>query len=199
MLTAVDATSDVTSDGPPGLVLPIRTERLTLRPLTPDDLEDHACLYGDPSVMRYLLVDVIGAEELPVHLAGRLTPTLADLDGFLCVAVEVDGQMVGEGFLFHRGIGQYEVGYLLKPEAAGHGYATEAAAALVAVAFTALDAHRVFGRIDARNDASGAVLRRLGMRQEALLRENAWVKGEWTDEAVFAITVDEWRSSPHTV
>ena len=51
------------------------------------------------------------------------------------------------------------------------------------------------GRLDARNEASAGVLARLGMRREAHLRENEFVKGEWTDEFVFAITEDEWRSS----
>jgi RimJ/RimL family protein N-acetyltransferase len=35
---------------------------------------------------------------------------------------------------------------------------------------------------------------RLGMRQEAHLRENEWFKGEWTDEIVFAQLAQEWRA-----
>ena len=30
------------------------------------------------------------------------------------------------------------------------------------------------------------------MRREALLRENEWIKGEWTDEAVYALLRSEW-------
>ena len=184
------------TDERPGrdLTLPVRTDRLVLRQLRPDDLDRHAEIYGDPAVMRYLLVDVIDREHIGEHLAGRLTSTLPEDDGFVCVGIEDDGRLVGEGFVFHRGLGQYEVGYLLHPDEAGRGYATEAARALVAAAFAELGAHRVFGRLDARNDASANVLRRLGMRQEAHLRENAWVKGEWTDELVFAITESEWTS-----
>jgi RimJ/RimL family protein N-acetyltransferase len=32
----------------------------------------------------------------------------------------------------------------------------------------------------------------LGLRQEAHLVENEWVKGEWTDEIVYAMLRDEW-------
>jgi RimJ/RimL family protein N-acetyltransferase len=53
----------------------------------------------------------------------------------------------------------------------------------------------MIGRCDARNAASAGVLRHIGMRQEALFRENEWVKGEWTDELVFAILADEWRAA----
>ena len=67
------------------------------------------------------------------------------------------------------------------------------AAAMLALCFDALDAHRVAGRIEARNEASARLLERLGMRREADLRENEFVKGEWNDEVIYAITEDEWR------
>ena len=51
---------------------------------------------------------------------------------------------------------------------------------------------RITGRLDARNAASGRVLERLGMRHEAHLIENEWVKGEWTDEAIYAVLAREW-------
>jgi RimJ/RimL family protein N-acetyltransferase len=71
---------------------------------------------------------------------------------------------------------------------------TEAADAMLALGFDGLGLHRITARTDARNAASHAVLRRLGMRQEAVLRENEWFKGEWTDEIDFAILESEWRS-----
>ena len=55
--------------------------------------------------------------------------------------------------------------------------------------------HRVIARIDARNTGSAAVLERLGMRREALLVKNEWFKGEWGDEADYAILDEEWASS----
>jgi RimJ/RimL family protein N-acetyltransferase len=38
------------------------------------------------------------------------------------------------------------------------------------------------------------VLARLGMRREAHLVQNEWIKGEWTDELIYAILADEWRA-----
>ena len=89
---------------------------------------------------------------------------------------------------------QGEIGYSFLPEEAGNGYATEAADVMLGLCFTELNAHRVIGRIDARNDASARLLQRLGMRHEAHLRENEFVKGEWTDEIVYAMTEDEWHA-----
>ena len=64
---------------------------------------------------------------------------------------------------------------------------------LLFLAFERLEAHRVFGRTDARNEASARLMRRLGMREEAHFREAEIFKGEWGDELVFAILEDEWR------
>jgi RimJ/RimL family protein N-acetyltransferase len=87
-----------------------------------------------------------------------------------------------------------EVGYTFSPAYHGKGYATEAATALVDLAFSGLGAHRVIGHLDARNTASAAVLERLGMRREAHFVENEWVKGEWTDDAVYAVLSSEWQA-----
>ncbi|MDP9231451.1 MAG: GNAT family N-acetyltransferase, partial [Actinomycetota bacterium] len=60
--------------------------------------------------------------------------------------------------------------------------------------FEDLRLHRVIGRAEARNVASARVLEKLGMRQEAHLIENEYVKGEWQSELVYAILDREWRA-----
>jgi RimJ/RimL family protein N-acetyltransferase len=52
----------------------------------------------------------------------------------------------------------------------------------------------VVGRTEARNIGSARVLEKLGMRREAHLIENEWVKGEWQSELVYAILASEWAS-----
>jgi len=54
--------------------------------------------------------------------------------------------------------------------------------------------HRITGRLDARNVASARVLERAGLRREAHLVENEIVKGEWTDELIYAILRGEWEA-----
>jgi RimJ/RimL family protein N-acetyltransferase len=112
------------------------------------------------------------------------------------VEVKGEGVLVGElamGFIssVHA---HYEVGYVIDPAFAGRGYAGEGAAMIVELAFSGLGAHRVSGRLDARNEASARVLEKLGMRREASFLENEFVKGEWTDELVYAILAPEWRA-----
>jgi RimJ/RimL family protein N-acetyltransferase len=52
--------------------------------------------------------------------------------------------------------------------------------------------HRIIGRLDARNTGSANLLKRLCLRQEAHFVRNEFIKGEWTDELVFALLADEW-------
>jgi RimJ/RimL family protein N-acetyltransferase len=90
-----------------------------------------------------------------------------------------------------------EVGWILNPNFGGRGYATEAAHAVLHLAFDHLQLHRVTARIDARNVPSLRVADRLGMRREAHLKSNQWFKGEWSDEIDLALLEDEWTVMHH--
>jgi RimJ/RimL family protein N-acetyltransferase len=79
------------------------------------------------------------------------------------------------------------------PRNQGNGFAPEASKAMLDFAFETLRLHRVVGRLEPRNAASARVLEKLGMRCEAHLVENEWVKGEWQSELVYAILAREWR------
>ena len=64
---------------------------------------------------------------------------------------------------------------------------------MLGFAFGPLGLHRVIGRLETRNVGSARVLEKLGMRREAHLVENEWVKGVWQSELVYAILAREWR------
>jgi RimJ/RimL family protein N-acetyltransferase len=89
---------------------------------------------------------------------------------------------------------QAEIGYVFHPDVHGRGLAIEATAVMVELAFGSLGVHRVGAHLDARNTASARLLERLGIRREAHLVQNEWVKGEWTDDVVYAVLVDEWAA-----
>jgi RimJ/RimL family protein N-acetyltransferase len=180
---------------------PIRTERLLLRPLDPlTDVDAVHAYQSRPDVCRYIPYEPRSRDEVAQRLADREKnrSTLEEPGQVLWLAVvrRDTGQLIGDVILIwhsaeHR---SGEIGYVLHPDHHGHGFVTEACRALLELAFDGLDLHRVIGRIDERNAASAAVLRRLGMRQEAVLVENEWFKGEWSTEIDFAILDREWRS-----
>jgi RimJ/RimL family protein N-acetyltransferase len=90
---------------------------------------------------------------------------------------------------------QGELGFILRRSQQGHGFASEGATALLRLGFEVLGLHRMIGQCDPANTASATLMRGLGMRQEAHLREFEIFKGEWGDLLVFAMLEDEWRAS----
>jgi RimJ/RimL family protein N-acetyltransferase len=176
---------------------PIQTERLLLRPFAETDFDALLAIQSRADVARYLYWDPRTAAEVRETLDTkvRATAIIAEGDNLSLAAVfRETGELIGDCSLLwtsaeHR---QAEIGFVFHPDHHGRGYATEAAAALLALAFDDLRAHRVFGRLEARNTASARVLERLGMRKEAHLVENEHVKGEWQSEIVYAQLEREW-------
>ncbi|RSM59658.1 N-acetyltransferase [Kibdelosporangium aridum] len=177
----------------------IETDRLWLRVFTPADFDELYDIRSRPVVNRYLYTEALSRVEVQAKLDERIAKMsrlTAPGDSLMLAVVRKDTDaMIGDVVLNwlpgeHQ---QAEIGYVLHPDHYGHGFATEAARPLLRIAFEELKAHRVIGRIDGRNAASARVLSKLGMRQEAHFRENEFVKGEWTDEIVFAILASEWR------
>ncbi|HVX20857.1 MAG TPA: GNAT family protein [Acidimicrobiales bacterium] len=178
---------------------PIRTARLVLRPFRRDDLPDLLAIESDPGVARYLYRGVRDEARAAQSLETKMRATRIRPDGgalSLAVVLGDHGPVVGDLTLTYRSPvhRQAEIGYALAPAYHGHGLATEAAAAAVDLAFDGLRAHRVYARIDPRNRASARVLEKLGMRREAHLVESERVKGEWTDEVVYALLHREWAA-----
>lgn len=185
------------------LTSPITTERLMLRPFTLDDLDDLHAIHSRPDVVRYLYWDVRDRDEVAEMLRRKTHQSVLRAEGdalsLAMVAPGAEGTqngVIGEVILWWRSVEhrQGEIGFVLHPDHQGKGFAREAAAAMLDLAFGELNLHRVYGRTDARNAASASLMRRLGMRQEAHFVQNEIFKGEWGDELVFAILEDEWRT-----
>jgi RimJ/RimL family protein N-acetyltransferase len=176
-----------------------KTARMRLRPYSLDDYAEFADLHGRDDVARFLPWETRDGEAaraaLQHHQALRLE---ADGDGVTLAGFDKEtGRLVGEFVLFLRSI-EYrggEVGYIVHPDFQGRGLATEGARAMLQIGFDTMGLHRIIARIDARNEASAAVLSRLGMRREALLIRNEWFKGEWGDEADYAMLESEWATA----
>ncbi|GAA4204052.1 GNAT family protein [Streptosporangium oxazolinicum] len=180
---------------------PIRTNRLILRPYTPDDLDALHAIHRLPQVTRYLYWEPRDREQTREALKRKITETALLEEGqALTLAVELaaTGELLGDVLLIwhSRAHRSGEIGYVFHPDHHGRGYATEATRAVLELGFDGLDLHRVIGRLDARNEASARVLEKLGMRREAHFLDNEIVKGEWTSEIVYAILRREWHARP---
>ena len=183
----------------PRIAYPVVTERLLLRPFTPDDVDDVFAYQSRDDVCRYIPYPPRTREQVTQRIAPPYARSTIDEPGqsvLLAVQLRSSDRVIGDLMLhwISREHGTGEIGYVFNPDHAGHGYATEAARALLGMGFGDLGLRRIVARTDARNTASAAVLRRVGMRQEAHLVENEWFKGGWSDELGFALLAREWTT-----
>ena len=113
------------------------------------------------------------------------------------VTLKDTGALIGDMVLLFRDreARQGEIGFSFNPAYQRRGYATEAATAMLGIGFGSFNLHRIFGRCDARNEASWRLLQRLGMRREAHFREHALFKGEWDEEYYYALLARDWAGA----
>lgn len=178
----------------------LRTPRLVLRRFTPDDAPAFAAYRSDPDVARFQSWDApFGLDQARAFIA-ELSDAHPDTPGEwfqLAVEEQATRTLVGDlaAFVDDDDPRLARVGVTFARSAQGRGYATEALTALLDYLLLTRGKHRVSADCDARNTASGALLRRVGMRQEATHRRSAWWKGEWTDEEVYAVLAEEWPAA----
>lgn len=179
---------------------PVRTARLTLRPATPADLEATWAFRRLDDVSRWLTRAPTGIEEYRTRFE--------DPDSLaVTLVIELDGHVIGDLMLEvkdawaqaevaqqGRGV-QAELGWVLHPDHAGHGYATEAVRELIRLCFEDLGLRRVTAACFAANDASWRLMERVGMRREAYaVRDALHRSGEWLDGMEYAMLAEEWSA-----
>ncbi|PYI67910.1 GNAT family N-acetyltransferase [Arthrobacter livingstonensis] len=178
---------------------PLTTERLVLRRFAAGDLDAYYAYQQLPATARYLLNEARSYTECMGRIAMYVDAPFEQEGHWASFAIERAGApgLVGEialkwsaGGTSGDGVSPErvgEIGWTLAPQAQGLGIATEAARSVLELAMDGFGFHRVEARLDARNSASAAICERLGMRREGVLRDNMYLKGEWTSEAIYAV------------
>lgn len=170
------------------------TRRLVLRLHRESDLERLVAIHSRPDVARYLLEEPWTVETGRAQLERRLARTGLDEPArALSLVIERDGLLIGSVSLWRTEQERrtVELGWTLDPDHGGGGFASEAVAAAMGLAFERHGVHRVLAQMDARNAASARLATRVGLRREAHFRRDFWSKGEWTDTLVFAMLDDD--------
>jgi len=178
---------------------PIETERLRLRPFTRGDVDGIFAYRRREDVARYLFDVPLSRDECALAIQQRIGQIALTEEGdkiVLAVELACNAALIGEVSLIWRNADarQGEAGWIFDPAYQGQGYATEAANAMLDLAFGPGDMHRVSARCNVRNEASWRLMARLGMRREAHFREHAIFKSAWDEEFVYAILKQEWRA-----
>jgi RimJ/RimL family protein N-acetyltransferase len=173
----------------------LRTARLVLGGFAPEDAADLQRLAGDrhiadttlaiphPYEMDHALAWIGNqrresargrAENFAIRLAPG-TPIIGSAG-----IRDIDGEHL-----------QAELGFWIGREWWGHGYAREAASAVIRFGFEALGLNRISAHHMVRNPAAGRVLQHIGMQREGVLRQRVRKWGIYEDVVLYAILRDD--------
>jgi RimJ/RimL family protein N-acetyltransferase len=147
------------------------TERLSLRTLTPDDAAFYLEVINVPAFHEFIGDRGIRTLDAACKaIADGPMAMQAALGHSLClVQLKADGTPIGMCGLIKRDtLPEVDIGYAFLPQFGGQGYATEAAAGVLAYA-AGLGIRRVLAITSPGNYASNAVLRKIGMRFEEMV------------------------------
>lgn len=181
--------------------LRIETDRLILRPIQTEDVEDLLEYQSNPEIVRYIpwpprtMEQVKEAAEKTIA-TGKFK--LVESNDYLVLVWELrsSGKVIGQS---NMGLVSKEnkcanIGWVTHQDFQRRGYAYEATKALLNYAFENFDLHRVIADIDTRVPKSAALAEKLGMRREAEFKDGEFFKGEWCDMWLYAILKREFQA-----
>lgn len=169
----------------------LRTQRLLLRAITPDDTERIYQLRTDPSTMRFLDRAPLASKAEAALLIKRIADSALLNDGItwgICL-LENKAEIIGTiGFWridkeHHRA----EIGYMLLPAFFRNGYMTEAMKAVLHFGFNTLKLHSIEANINPANTASEVLLQHHGFIKEAHFKENYYFNGKFNDSIIYSL------------
>lgn len=178
-----------------------QSERLIIREFTEEDYQSFSEVFSNPEIMKYAYMDRITNEsDMREYFNTVINESqknekrneyeLAVLskneDKFIGVAVIIVGYQLNR-------VKHAEIGYFLLPEHWGKGYATEIAEKLTEVCFDELKMHKVVASCNSNNSSSENIMKKVGMKKEAVLRQERYKNGKWDDELRYGILLEEWE------
>jgi len=174
----------------------LQTARLQLRPFDQSDADALFALHGNARVLRYWDSPPWGDRVRAERFIESCHKIAEDGTGVrLAVVRRADATFIGWCGLtrWNPDYRSASMGFCFDDAVWGHGYATEAARAVLRWAFDALELNRVQAETDTRNAASARVLEKLGFVREGTLREDCVVAGEVSDSWVYGLIKREWQ------
>lgn len=166
------------------------TERLIARRFAPSDLDAFVAICADPEAARFQDWESFTEKDGRDFLEW-VAPRNPGDPGWFQFALErkEDHMLLGDCGLrtVEADNRLAQIGYTIARPCWGRGYATEAVGGLIGYAFASFAIHRISASVDPRHAASIRVLEKAGFTKEAHFHKALWFKGEWADDAVYAV------------
>ena len=179
----------------------LQTERLILNQLNEQDTSALFAIFSDKKVIQYYDIDAYQTESQAQQLIEFFNKRyLENLGIRWAIRLKENGQLIGTcGFnslnekMKHAGIG-----YELAANQWGYGYASEAISKIIELAFSRAspfcELYRIQGDTMIGNEASEAVLKKLGFKEEGVRRASGFWKGEFHDLKCFGLIKPEFKA-----
>ena len=174
----------------------ISTERLVLRRIKGDDVEDMYEYSSDARVTEYLTWSPHPDKTYTLEYISYLQSRYRTGDFYdWAVVLKDSGKMIGTcGFTrFDYANNSAEIGYVLNTEYHGQGIATEAVKKVLEFGFEKLCLNRIEGKYMVENAASRRVMEKCSMTFEGVRREGMLIKGRYRNVGVCSILKKEFE------
>jgi [ribosomal protein S5]-alanine N-acetyltransferase len=169
--------------------------RALLRDFREGDLEAISSIVSDDRVTRWLSFDNRSHDESAHMLEGAIARALENPRSEYYLAVTINGgsdRVIGFCRLALGGVSAAKLGYAIHADYWGRGLATDAASTIVDHGFKHLAIHRITAAVGPDNEASKAVLDRLGFSLEGRLRDHVFTNGAWRDSLLYSLLASDW-------
>jgi ribosomal-protein-alanine N-acetyltransferase len=168
---------------------------VTLREFRSEDAAGSLAIVGDDQVTQWLSFDSrdLAAAKAMIDGAVQRAQNEPRTEYYLAVLSE-DDELVGFARLALAGVNAAKLGYAIRADRWGKGYATDATRRMIAFGFAELRLHRISAAIGPDNAASIAVVRKLGMQYEGRIRDHVFTNGAWRDSLLYAVLEHEWTA-----
>jgi ribosomal-protein-alanine N-acetyltransferase len=176
----------------------LRGSKVDLREFTLDDVDAAYRIVGDDAVTHWLSFASRSHTEAAKMVHAIVSNACAEERTEYYLAIDLDGDLIGFIRLALSGVRAAKLGYAVRADQWGSGYATTAARMILNFAFHDLRLHRVSAAIGPDNRASVAVVKRLGFSYEGRIRDHVWTNNRWRDSLLYSLLDNEWKSMEST-
>jgi ribosomal-protein-alanine N-acetyltransferase len=168
----------------------IETDRLVLRRITNDDVNEVFELRSNPETMKYIPRPLVkNTKEALEHIAMIEDKIVTNIGINWGISLKENQKLLGIIGFYRMQPENYraEIGYILLPEFHGKGLIPEAVNRLITYGFNDLNLHSIEAVIDPENFASEKVLQKCGFVKEAHFKESEFYEGKFLDKVIYSL------------
>lgn len=173
----------------------LNTDRLHLRQLTYDDIDDIIVLYSSPQILQFLNQPATDTLDKARGLINWFADMFDNGESVQWgISLKGENHLIGTcgNYQWEQDDRKIDIGYQIHPDHWGQGYATEACHAILGWSFENLNLHRIQADCTVGNIASERVLLKCGFQVEGIWRESTWEHGRFVDVKQFGLLRREY-------